>query len=111
MRYEEPLEIDLAEIKARIVSGNPTQAADALLRASISPIDPKWVEVACLRSLEQSEIEVQWAALIALENLVRRHRSIDVKAILSAVEPLQRDPRLSGVVSDLLDDIEMWALL
>ncbi len=108
MRYEEPSAIEFSEAETYMASGNPTLIADALLRASLSQIDATWVEAACLRFLKRPEIEVRWAALTALEHLVRRYRRVDVDAILMEVEPLREDPDLSGKVDDLLDDIEIY---
>ena len=108
MRYEEIPAIDLLAAEAGIASGVPSQIADALVRASLSPIDPAWVEAACLRSLAQSDFEVQWAALSALGHLARRYRRLDTGAVLAVVQPLRDNPALAGKVGDLLDDIDTY---
>jgi len=108
MRYEEIPAIDYPTAEASIASGVPAQIADALLRASLSHIDPAWVEAACLRTLAQSDFEVQWAALSALGHLARRYRCLDTGAVLAVVQPLRDNPTLAGKVSDLLDDIDMF---
>ncbi len=108
MRYEEIPAIDLPAAEAGITSGVPSQIADALLRASLSLIDPTWVEAACLRSLAHPDLEVRWAALSALGHLARRYRRLDIGDVLAAVKPLRDNPALAGKVSDLLDDIDTY---
>ena len=82
-----------------------TLVAGALLRASLSQVDPMWVLSASLQALACPELEVRWAAVMALGHLVRRYRHIDINPIVTAVTPLREDPRLSGKVDDLLGDI------
>ncbi len=65
-----------------MASGDPTLIADALLRASLSQVDASWVEAASLHSLERPELEVQWAATLALGHLVRRYGRVDLDAVL-----------------------------
>ena len=108
MSYKEPAPIDISEAKAYIASGTPSQIADALLRASLSDVDPMWVETACLQSLERPELEVRWAAMTALGHLARRYRQLDVHTVLTALDPLRKEPALSGKVDDVLDDIAMY---
>lgn len=108
MRYEEIAPIDRAEAEAALTSGAAPRIADAVLRASVSSIDPAWVEAACLRSLAQPDLEVRWAALSALGHLARRYRHLDVDDVVAAVEPLRDNPALAGKVSDLLDDIDTY---
>jgi len=110
MRYEEPQPIGLPEAEEGMASGDPTLIADALLRVSLSGIDAQWVEDACLRSLERPEFAVRWTALTALGHLVRRHRRLDMNAVLEAIEPLRSDSDMSGKVGDLLDDIKVYAI-
>lgn len=108
MKYEEIPPIERVDAEAAIASGVPPRIADAVLRASLSNIDPAWVEAACLRSLTHPDLQVRWAALSALGNLARRYRYLDVDDVLAALEPLRGNAVLNGKVSDLLDDIDTY---
>ncbi len=108
MRYEQPTPIELSEAETNIASGISALIADALLRASLSQIDPEWVQAASLWALSRPEFEVRWAALTALGHLVRRYRGIDIGTIRNDVSRLREDPDLSGKVQDLLDDIDVY---
>lgn len=108
MRYEEPLPIELSEAEAAVHSGDPSSIADVLLRASLSAVDPQWVEAASLSALARPESAVKWAALLALAHLVRRYGHLNTEAVQAAVIPLRDDPRLAGRVDDLMDDIQIF---
>jgi hypothetical protein len=93
-----------------MASGEADRIADAILRASLSNIDYRWVQAAGLQALRRLEFEVRWAALSALGHLVRQYKDADVDAILTeALRVRAEDPTLSGKVGDLLDDIEVFA--
>ncbi len=91
-----------------MTSDDPLLVGDAIVRASLSQIDPTWVEAASIRLLTRPEMELQWAALSALAHLTRRYRNLDIDAVLKAIEPLRGDPHLAGKVDDLLDDIRTY---
>lgn len=103
--YEEPLPIELSDAKSQMASEEPALIADALLRASLSEVDASWIEAASLQALERPELEVRWAATLALGHLVRRYGHLDLDAVLSKIKPLGEDPKLWGRIDDLLDDI------
>jgi hypothetical protein len=109
MRYEQPQQIELSEAAVCVASGDPSLIGDALVRASLSKIDPTWVEAVSLRCAARPESELRWAALTALSHLVRRYRDLDVDAVRKAIDPLRDDPCLAGKVDDLLDDIRTYA--
>jgi hypothetical protein len=110
MKYEALEPIGLHDAKASMASGDPSRIADALVRASLSDIDAKWVEAACLGSLDLRDLQVRWSALTALGHLARRYRNLDVAATLKAIQPVRDHPSLAGKVEDLLDDIEVFII-
>lgn len=106
--YEEPLPILRAEAESRMASGNAALIADALLRASLSQVDPSWIEAASLHALDRPEVEVRWSATLALGHLVRRYGHIDLDSILLKIKLLKQDAALWGRVDDLLSDIQIY---
>jgi hypothetical protein len=91
-----------------LASNDPALIADALLRASLSDIDPQWVEQTCLQALNRPELAVRRIALTALGHLARRYKQLDIPTVTAAVEFLRAIPELSGNVDDLCDDIDMF---
>ncbi len=106
--YEEPLPILLPEAEALLASGEPALIADALLRASLSQVEPSWVEAASLQALDRPELAVRRSATLALGHLVRRYGHIDLDPTLAKIKPLKQDPALWGRVDDLLSDIQIY---
>ena len=107
LRYELPQPMTLQEAAAALASGDPAQRGKALLRASLSDVDPTWVQAASLQSLAHPEPEVRRLALLALAHVARRYRCLDAAAVLAAALPLHADSACVGAVEALLDAMDM----
>lgn len=81
---------------------------DALIRVTYTETDWHWVQGQCLHFLSHQDEEVCRLAVICLGHIARMHHKIDPHVILILQDMLD-NKKISGSVSDALDDIKMFA--
>ena len=107
VKYEALEPIDRKSV-IEALSGPDCDAAEALIRASLTIRDRVWVESLLLSALSDQRLEVQKAALLGLGHLARIHHALDLERIIPILRKYAAHASLGGVAEDALDDIAMF---
>ena len=91
-----------------LLSGNPRLVCTALVSIAYHDEDWRWAQDQFLNFLESPNPEISGLAATCLGHLARIHRVLDKEKVLLALQGYVADPRISGRVSDALDDINMF---
>jgi len=109
MRFisEAPISKDAA--LAALQSGDRERICHALASVALYENDWRWAQGVFLKLLDSSDEEVSALSATCLGHLARIHRKIDKDIVIPALRAHLKDIRISGIVSDALDDVDMFA--
>lgn len=108
MKYHEILPLGRPELEALLESGNENAIIDALLSAAYFDPDWRWVQAACLRFLDHTDMRVRSTAAICLGHIARIHKNLDLDLVLSKLLPLKADVAIRPSVEVALEDIRFF---
>lgn len=104
VKYEDLPPISRADFDAACRTGTSEQQAGAIIRLALHDGDPGFVEQECNRLLDEDDIAVRRAALIAVGHVARVHRQVSAET-KARIRSLESDPDVAGNAADALDDI------
>lgn len=109
-RYE-PLDFNSrAQTLSDLASGDMSVATTALLGAAEHSEEPEWVEAAAIALTLGANVDARRAGLLALSALLRRFgERINVDALRVALARIEAENELAGTVSDVRDDVDIYA--
>ncbi|HEU5375947.1 MAG TPA: hypothetical protein VFV38_10945 [Ktedonobacteraceae bacterium] len=93
------------EAEEIFAQGTSEQICDALLGVTYYVGDWRWVQSACLKSLESSDMLVQEIAILCLGHLATFHRILDLAVVIPALQAHISQPELASALHRALDDI------
>ena len=108
MKYEEPKMISYEEAIEIFSKESSEKIADAIISLALHDQNRLIVENWCLFWCNSNELEIRAASVVAIGHLARIHGKITKEVILPALKLLEKEQGLQGVVSDALDDIEVY---
>ena len=108
MKYQEIPVLTRSEIVGLLQADNPKDMAIALLSSALFDEDGAWSEAQCLQHLCHPSLDVKFAALTSLSHLARLQRKLNLQVVLPILAEMQKDPSLTGRVTDTLDDIRTF---
>jgi hypothetical protein len=107
-RYEEPRAITWDDALHALASSDVAAAARALVSLALTYPDGAKLESLFVRTLQDPRSELRSCAATCLGHVARIHKSVGKEAV-AALRALEHDPSVGGVVSDAIEDIEMFA--
>lgn len=111
MKYQEIFPITRSEAEAAMSGGNtPTDTIiEILLRLSLNSDEVTWKQNLFEAHLQSEELDIQRAALQSLGHLARVGSGFNKKRALEATRKFKDHKILSGIASDVEDDIQVFA--
>ena len=89
--------------------GGPAEEAGvALLRLALYEEETSWAEQQCFVALQDTRLEVRFAAATGLGHVARRQKGLQ-SATIARLVSLRHDKELGGRVEDALDDLATFA--
>lgn len=107
-KYDEVQRISKEEAAKAFASGDPERVCRALVSIAFYDDDWRWVQETCMSCLTDSNPQISGTAATCLGHVARIHRQIDKEEILVALRAHLQDSKISGRVSDAIDDIDMF---
>ncbi|MFJ2365976.1 hypothetical protein ACIPIN_20095 [Pseudomonas sp. NPDC087697] len=106
--YQDP-SMNHDEANTLLAAGNEADVIAALISIGLNEPDGVWAQNTCLHCLNSESENVASAAITALGHVARRHGQLEVEKVLAAFKlAKERFPSLEPVISDTLEDIELF---
>jgi hypothetical protein len=99
LKYEPVLPATREELEVLLKSDSPETVARALYAATKYEVDWSWVQDQCLKALTSPEVSVRWAAATCLGDLAFLRRSLNVEAVVPALEAATKDATIADPAS------------
>ena len=107
-QYQRFDETSIEEALEHLASSDPRVVTEAILGASLTATDPRWVESAALALTHASDPAVRRAGLLALGHLAIRFRRLEGPAAArQAIARLAQEPQLAGTAEDVGEDLDI----
>ena len=107
-RYEPIPEMTRDEALGLLKAPDVLSRSKALLSLALYDPDWRWVQNLSLALIDDPDANLKGTAALALAHLARIHRTLDLDAVLPALERLKNDEVIGARVEDALSDIEIY---
>ncbi|MEM6282741.1 MAG: hypothetical protein AAF787_11150 [Chloroflexota bacterium] len=110
MKYESVLTIARREAMEKLHSQDEADVRDALLRLTYHNTDREWVEVECIRLIEDmyTSDATKQLAITCIGHLARIHRTLNKTTVMPVLARAAETPVFSGYVDNTMDDIYLF---
>lgn len=106
--YADPPPITRGAAQRAFASTDAREICGALVSATFSDPDWRWVEWKCLEFCRHANPEIRGLAATCLGHLARIHGQLSLDKVKPCLQDLRSDPEVAGRAEDALDDIEMY---
>ena len=108
LKYEEFYPQSRQDLVKALGSNEPEQVRTALYSAAKYELDWAWTQEQCLKFLAHKELEVRWAAALALGFIAVYQRRLDLAKVLPELHAAKKDDLIAPAVEDSLEMIRQY---
>lgn len=108
MKYTEIKPLNSDQVNEALRHGSINEKINALHSLSLHSDGYQFAQDKCLAYVDSDNLDLAKCAIACLGTIARVHKKLDKSVVVAKLNQIKNNAKLSGVVEDTLDDIDIY---